>query len=123
MHPDDVVIVQLRPQAGGKALVDMPVALFIAAVEHGKIKTVVQDRPKRAIGIARVKFVVVRLGHVQLDHLDLAASLDLQLAEGSLFRNITRPAEPDPAGRGERVHQGNSQAAGTSRILQWSHSI
>ncbi len=124
VDPHQVFGPQQRGQPVREQAVDTAVAVDVAAVEFGQVEPVVEYRPQHAVGITQVVGRVVGARQVQRGQRQRAGTVQAgrDVAAFAGFHHLTAPAEPQPAGRGQRVAKPDSQAAG-SRLARVGHTV
>jgi hypothetical protein len=111
VHPDQIVVAQIRVQLFGKQLIDPPIADVPVAIEAREVEAVMEQRPECSVGEAAVVAIELGLDEIERDVGDVAGADDLG-HERPGVGGLTAPAEPDAAGFAQRGQHADRQAAG-----------
>ena len=107
MDPDHVVLVEQGRQFGGKQAVDAEIGLEETVVEQGQVGAIVEQGPQRAVGVAVVIKLDVRLGQGNGGEGEASGFHDLWVHIPALA-GLSVPAEPQAAALfegGEKSHR------------------
>ena len=110
VHPDQIVVAQIRVELLGEQLVDLAVGDVPVAIEAREIEPVVEQRPERAVGEAAVVALEGSRREVDRDVGDVAGARDLGDRRGGIGL-LAAPAEPDAAGLAQGGQDADRQPA------------
>jgi len=124
VDPDHVAGLEQRLQAPGEQLVDPAVAGDRARLETGQVEPVVEHRPEDAVAVDAVVGIVVVAADVDRRQGHRAGLVDVQVAfaGGAAIDDAAAPAEPQAAGRVQRLAERDCQAAG-GHLARIGHAV